>query len=164
MAWSDFFLPSGAQTADEQQANLDRQKQQYEDALARRQAAGTISVQDLAKDQEYVTGVQLDSQNAAAAQGFVEGAQEGFQNVLAAPGKVVGFAGDTAGTLLGGILKNIPWWVYLAAVALTLAGTSLAATVLTRMTDDGFRTWSRRVTLGVSVTYIARGLWLVAVP
>jgi hypothetical protein len=45
-----------------------------------------------------------------------------------------------------------------------LAGTSLAATVLTRMTDDGFRTWSRRVTLGVSVTYIARGLWLVAVP
>jgi uncharacterized protein len=59
---------------------------------------------------------------------------------------------------------SIPWWVYLAAVALTLAGTSLAATVLTRMTDDGFRTWSRRVTLGVSVTYIARGLWLVAVP
>jgi uncharacterized membrane protein YfcA len=59
---------------------------------------------------------------------------------------------------------SIPWWVYLAAVALTLAGTSLAATVLTRMTDDGFRAWSRRVTLGVSVTYIARGLWLVAVP
>jgi len=59
---------------------------------------------------------------------------------------------------------SIPWWVYLAAIALTLAGTSLAATVLTRMTDDGFRTWSRRVTLGVSVTYIARGLWLVAVP
>jgi len=59
---------------------------------------------------------------------------------------------------------SIPWWVYLAAVALTLTGTSLAATVLTRMTDDGFRMWSRRVTLSVSVTYIARGLWLVAVP
>ena len=36
--------------------------------------------------------------------------------------------------------------------------------VLTRMTDDGFRMWSRRVTIGVSVVYLARGLWLVAVP
>ena len=60
---------------------------------------------------------------------------------------------------------SIPWWVYAGRDrALTLTGTSLAAIVLTRMTDDGFRTWSRRVTLGVSVTYIARGLWLVAVP
>src|SRR5262245_16554947 len=59
---------------------------------------------------------------------------------------------------------SIPWWIYATAVALTLAGTSLAALVLTRMTDDGFRQWSRRVTLGISVTYIARGLWLVAVP
>ena len=32
------------------------------------------------------------------------------------------------------------------------------------MTDEGFRMWSRRVTLSVSVTYIARGLWLMAVP
>jgi hypothetical protein len=59
---------------------------------------------------------------------------------------------------------SIPWWAYAAAIALTVAGTSLAALVLTRMTDDGFRQWSRRITLGVSVTYIARGLWLVAVP
>ena len=44
------------------------------------------------------------------------------------------------------------------------AGTSLAALVLMRMTDDGFRMWSRRVTIGVSVTYLARGFWLVAVP
>jgi hypothetical protein len=36
--------------------------------------------------------------------------------------------------------------------------------VLTRMTDAGFRQWSRRVTVGVSVTYLARGLWLVAMP
>jgi len=59
---------------------------------------------------------------------------------------------------------SIPWWAYAAAIALTIAGTSLAALVLGRMTDDGFRQWSRRVTLGVSITYIARGLWLVAVP
>ena len=59
---------------------------------------------------------------------------------------------------------SIPWWGYAAAVGLTLAGTSLAASVLVRMTNDGFRLWSRRVTLAVSVTYIARGLWLVAAP
>ena len=59
---------------------------------------------------------------------------------------------------------SIPWWAYVVAVGLTLAGTSLAALVLGRMTDDGFRMWSRRVTIGVSVTYLARGVWLVAVP
>ena len=46
---------------------------------------------------------------------------------------------------------SIPWWAYAAAIALAFAGTSLAATVLMRMTDDGFRMWSRRVTMGVSV-------------
>jgi uncharacterized membrane protein YfcA len=57
---------------------------------------------------------------------------------------------------------SIPWWAYAAAVALTVAGTSLAAVVLARMTNDGFRLWSRRVTIAVSVTYIARGIWLLA--
>jgi hypothetical protein len=115
MAWSDIFLPSGAQTQDEAQANLDKQKAQYDAALQRRQDAGTITPEDLSKDQSYEAGLSLDSQNAAAAQGLLEGAQEGFQNVLNAPGKAVGFIGDSSGTLLGGILKNIPWWAYLGA-------------------------------------------------
>jgi hypothetical protein len=59
---------------------------------------------------------------------------------------------------------SVPWWAYLGAVVLTIAGTSLAALVLTRMTDDGFRMWSRRVTMSVAVTYLARGVWLMAVP
>ena len=57
---------------------------------------------------------------------------------------------------------SVPWWAYLGGIGLACAGTSLAAFVLMRMTDDGFRLWSRRVTVGVSVTYLARGLWLVA--
>jgi uncharacterized protein len=57
---------------------------------------------------------------------------------------------------------SVPWWGYVGAIGLACAGTSLAALVLMRMTDDGFRMWSRRVTIGVSVTYLARGLWLVA--
>ena len=60
--------------------------------------------------------------------------------------------------------ENIPLWAYAVAVALAFCGTSLAALVLNRMTDEGFRMWSRRVTLSVSVTYLARGLWLVATP
>src|SRR5262245_3843088 len=57
----------------------------------------------------------------------------------------------------------IACWGYLAAIGLSLAGTSLAAAVLTRMTDAAFRIWSRRVTIGVCVAYLARWLWLVAV-
>jgi uncharacterized membrane protein YfcA len=60
--------------------------------------------------------------------------------------------------------ESIPLWEYAFAIALSLAGTSLAALVLTRMTDDGFRMWSRRVTIGVCVTYLVRWFWLVAVP
>ena len=67
------------------------------------------------------------------------------------------------GSLEAAIDMSVPWWAYAAAIGLAIAGTSLAATVLVRMTNDGFRMWSRRVTIGVSVTYLARGLWLVAV-
>jgi uncharacterized membrane protein YfcA len=57
---------------------------------------------------------------------------------------------------------TIAWWEYLAGIGLSLAGTWLAAATLMRMTDGAFRTWSRRVTLGVCVTYLARWLWLAA--
>src|SRR6516162_6431246 len=59
---------------------------------------------------------------------------------------------------------TIAWWEYLAAIALSLAGTSLAAAVLMRMTDPAFRIWSRRVTLGVCFAYLGRWLWLVVAP
>lgn len=54
----------------------------------------------------------------------------------------------------------IPLWVYGAAIALAITGTTLAAGVLERMTDTGFRRWSKRVVLAVSAVYILRGLWL----
>jgi uncharacterized membrane protein YfcA len=57
---------------------------------------------------------------------------------------------------------SIPWWGYAGAIALSFAGTSLAAPVLLRMTDVGFRVWSRRVTISVALVYLARGLSLVA--
>jgi uncharacterized membrane protein YfcA len=59
---------------------------------------------------------------------------------------------------------GVPWWAYVVGIGLSIAGTSTAALVLVRMTDAGFRMWSRRVTVSVAVAYLARGLWLVAVP
>lgn len=57
-----------------------------------------------------------EDQNAAAAQGLEEGAVQGWNNVLAAPGKVVGAVTDTTGSMLWGIVKNIPWWLWAGAV------------------------------------------------
>ena len=57
---------------------------------------------------------------------------------------------------------RIAWWSYAMAIGLAFTGTSLAAVVLQRMTDADFRLWSRRVIMGVSMSYLARGLWLVA--
>ncbi len=57
---------------------------------------------------------------------------------------------------------SIPWWVYLAALVLSVAGTSLAAPVLLRMSDTGFRAWSRRLTMSIASVYLAWGLWLIA--
>ena len=65
------------------------------------------------------------------------------------------------GSLAATFDATIAWWEYLAAIGLSLAGTWLAAATLMRMTDGAFRIWSRRITLGVCVTYLARWVWLV---
>jgi uncharacterized protein len=57
----------------------------------------------------------------------------------------------------------LPAWQYAVAIGLSLAGTSLAAVVLMRMSNESFRQWSRRIVAGISVVYLARGLWLLLV-
>jgi hypothetical protein len=76
-------------------------QQQYDTAQAD-MAAGNVS-----------TGVNdvMGSINAEAEAGLMDG----VNNVLTAPGKVVGAVGSGASTLLWGIVKAIPWWVWLAA-------------------------------------------------
>ncbi len=58
----------------------------------------------------------------------------------------------------------LPWWTYAGAVVLALAGTTLAAGVLHRMTDASFRQWSRWLILAISTVYLGRGLWLLIAP
>jgi len=62
---------------------------------------------------------------------------------------------------LGGIAgATLPLWAIVAAVALAVAGTALAPLVLNRMTDHGFRRWTRAIILAVSASYLARAGWL----
>ena len=59
-----------------------------------------------------------------------------------------------------GLIDAVPLWLFVPAIALSMAGTSLAAVALERMTDVGFRQWTRRVIFAVSIVFLARGVML----
>lgn len=113
MSWSDIFIPAGNQTSAEQDANYARLQQQNADRLAARQAADTITAQQVGFNNSNQDALLVQDQAAAA--GFIEGAKQGLNNVLDAPGNLVGGVGSGLSQVLGGVLKNIPWWVYLVA-------------------------------------------------
>ena len=52
-------------------------------------------------------------------------------------------------------------WLYAAAIAVAIAGTSLTPIIIERMTDHGFRQWTRGIILTVSSIYLVRGAWLM---
>jgi len=112
----------------DQQAQLDAKKVAYDAALQRRIDEGTITNDQVSAARDYENGLTLEDTEAGAAEGFTEGLAEGWQNVLTAPGRAVGAVGGSAGTVLWGILKNIPWWAYLIGViaAFFYLGGSLA--------------------------------------
>jgi uncharacterized membrane protein YfcA len=60
-----------------------------------------------------------------------------------------------------GLVDAVPLWVFVPAIILSMAGTSLAALILERMTDIGFRQWTRRVIFAVSAIFLVRGLMLL---
>ena len=59
-----------------------------------------------------------------------------------------------------GLIEAVPLWLFVPAIALSMAGTSLAAVALERMTDVGFRQWTRRVIFAVSIVFLVRGVML----
>jgi uncharacterized protein len=62
------------------------------------------------------------------------------------------------GTLSG--LGDLPVWATGPAILLAIAGTSLAPIVIERMTDHGFRQWTRWIILAISTVYLVRAGWL----
>jgi len=121
MAWfglDTLFLGTSLDAEQQRSNELDAKIQAANQKL---EAAGYVPAgyADLAA-QDIAAGnasTGADNVTASVNSEFAAGAKEGLNNVLTAPGKVVGLAGSGASTLLGGILKNIPWWVYLAGLA-----------------------------------------------
>jgi uncharacterized membrane protein YfcA len=60
----------------------------------------------------------------------------------------------------GGVEALQQHWLYAGAIVVAIAGTSLTPLIIERMTDHGFRQWTRAIILGVSAIYLARGAWL----
>ena len=62
------------------------------------------------------------------------------------------------GSLSG--VGDLPLWATGPAILLAIAGTSLAPFVIERMTDHGFRQWTRAIIFAISAIYLARAGWL----
>ena len=66
------------------------------------------------------------------------------------------------GSIEGAYDIHVPWWAFAVAIGLAFTGTTLAASVLERMTEANFRAWSRRIIFAVAASFIVRGVWLLA--
>src|SRR2546429_5106612 len=62
------------------------------------------------------------------------------------------------GSLSG--VGDLPLWATGPAILLAIAGTSLAPFVLERMTDHGFRQWTRAIIFAISAVYLVGAGWL----
>jgi len=62
------------------------------------------------------------------------------------------------GSLSG--IGDVPVWTTGPAILLAIAGTSLAPFVVERMTDHGFRQWTRAIIFIISVVFLGRAGWL----
>ena len=54
------------------------------------------------------------------------------------------------------------WLLVVIAAPFAVAGTQLGYRILQKLTDDGFRKWTRWVVTGIGIFYLARGLMLLA--
>src|SRR6266851_1878985 len=62
------------------------------------------------------------------------------------------------GSLSG--ISDLPPWAPAPAILLAVAGTSLAPFVIERMTDHGYRQWTRAIIFAISIVYLVRAGWL----
>jgi uncharacterized membrane protein YfcA len=59
--------------------------------------------------------------------------------------------------------ETAPWQLMIIYIGLTIAGGSAAGSILNRMSDAHFRRWTRVLIWILSLIYVARGLWLIAI-
>jgi uncharacterized membrane protein YfcA len=62
-------------------------------------------------------------------------------------------------TALAGI-AGVPLWLVPPAMLLAIGATSLAPFVIERMTDHGYRQWTRAIIFAISAVYLVRAGWL----
>ena len=60
-----------------------------------------------------------------------------------------------------GSLGKLDWIATIGAVILAVAVTSATPFVIERMTDHGFRQWTRGIIYAISIVYLARAGWLM---
>jgi len=60
----------------------------------------------------------------------------------------------------GSIGDEIGLWPLLVAIALAIGGTALAPYVIERMSDHGFRKWTKVIIFAISGVYLLRAVWL----
>lgn len=53
-----------------------------------------------------------------------------------------------------------PWWLFVAAIPLSMLGTTLGKKVLMRMNDDGFRKWMRWLVTAIGIVLLLRAAGL----
>jgi uncharacterized protein len=63
------------------------------------------------------------------------------------------------GSLTG--IGDVPLWATGPAILLAIGGTSLAPFVIERMTDHGFRQWTRAIIFAISAVFLVRAAWLL---
>ena len=61
---------------------------------------------------------------------------------------------------LSGVV-DLPIWATGPGILLAVAGTSLAPYVIERMTDHGFRQWTKAIIFAISSIYLVRAAWLI---
>jgi uncharacterized membrane protein YfcA len=74
-------------------------------------------------------------------------------------GVLVKAAADAANA---GDADLLPWWVFAAAIPLSMLGTTAGKKVLDRMSDTNFRVWSQRIVLAIGTVLLVQGFMLLA--
>jgi uncharacterized protein len=62
----------------------------------------------------------------------------------------------------GGAIGLPPWWVFAAAIPLSMVGTAVGGLILNQMSDVNFKRWTRWIVTAVGVLYLVQAAQLFA--